>query len=168
MHPSDTAPALVALGASAQIAGPGGSRSLAMDDFHCPPSRDPQRETMLEEGELVTHIDLPAPAGGLRSSYRKIRGRGSWDFALAGVALALDFSVGRVSSARVVLSGAAPVPWRSREVEEVITGTSLDDGVIGRAAEAVVANAQPLQHNAYKVPLFKGMMEEELRKIREG
>ncbi len=168
VHPSDTAPALVALGATAQIAGPGGSRSLAMDDFHCPPSRDPQRETMLEEGDIVTHIDLPAPASGLRSSYRKVRGRGSWDFALAGVALALDFSGSRVSSARVVLSGAAPIPWRSREVEEVITGTSLDDGVIGRAAQAVVANAQPLQHNAYKVPLFKGVMEEELRKIREG
>jgi xanthine dehydrogenase YagS FAD-binding subunit len=123
---------------------------------------------MLEEGEIVTHLDVPPPVDGLHSSYRKIRGRGSWDFALAGVALALSFSGSRVSSARVVLSGAAPVPWRSQEVEEVIVGTSLEDGVIERAAEAAVADARPLQHNAYKIPLFKGMIEEELSKIRTG
>jgi xanthine dehydrogenase YagS FAD-binding subunit len=81
------------------------------------------------------------------------------------VALALEFSGDRVKKARVVLSGAAPIPWRAREVEEVITGKTLDSGTIAKAAEVVVQNARPLEHNGYKVPLFQGLLEEELSAI---
>ena len=113
VHPSDTAPALVALQASVVIAGPNGRRTVAVENFHVPPSEDYTRETVLEPAEIVTEIVLPPPADGLRSSYRKVRARRAWDFALAGVALAIVFTGDQTADSRVVLSGAAPVPWRS-------------------------------------------------------
>ena len=120
---------------------------------------------MLEQGELVTGISLPPPATGLRSSYRKVSARQSWDFALAGVALALVMDHDEVTKARVVLSGAAPVPWRSLEVEKVITGRKLDAATIRLASEAVIQGAKPMDQNVYKLPLFRGVIEEELKAI---
>jgi xanthine dehydrogenase YagS FAD-binding subunit len=155
VHPSDTAPALVALDALVRIAGPDGTRLVPPGKFHIPPGIDVQRETILKPNEIITEILLPPPAQGLRSSYRKVRARRSWDFALAGVALALRFDGERVTRASVVLSGAAPVPWRSKEVEEVITGKPINAERAARAAEAAVKNAQPLKGNGYKIPLFR-------------
>lgn len=94
-----------------------------------------------------------------------MRARRSWDFALAGVALALRFDGRRVVDGRVVLSGAAPTPWRSTEVEDAIRGRELDASVIAAAAQAVVAGAEPLEKNGYKLPLFQGVIEEELTRI---
>ncbi len=165
VHPSDTAPNLVALGAQVEIVGPGGSRRLAVSALHVLPAQDVERETWLEPGEIITAVNLPPPPKGLRSSYRKVRARRAWDFALAGVALALQFDGERVADGRVVLSGAAPVPWRSRPVEATIRGRSLGGDTIAAAAEAVVQGAQPLEKNAYKLPLFRGVMEEELLKL---
>jgi len=165
VHPSDTAPALVALGAGVRIAGPQGRRLVPLAEFHVPPSTDPQRETVLEPGELVIEITLPAPAPGLRSSYRKVRARGSWDFSLAGVALALQFDGDRVVAGRVVLSGAAPIPWRSAEAEAAITGQRLDQATARAAAEAAMQSAVALKRNGYKIPLFKGVIEEELLRL---
>ena len=91
-----------------------------------------------------------------------MRARQSWDFALAGVALALQFKEGRVEKARVVLSGAAPVPWRSKEAEERYHGKRLNADTVAQAAEAAVKNAEPLDQNGYKIPLFRGVIEEEL------
>jgi xanthine dehydrogenase YagS FAD-binding subunit len=166
VHSSDIAPALLALGATVRIAGPRDGRAVPLDEFFVPPSSDVERETVLEQGEVVTEILLPRPEVGLRSSYRKVRGRGAWDFALAGVALALVITDGRVAGGRVVLSGAAPIPWRSREVEEAIQGTALEPDVCRRAAEAAMRDAQPLKRNGYKVPLFRGVIEEALTAIR--
>jgi xanthine dehydrogenase YagS FAD-binding subunit len=165
VHPSDTAPALLALGASVEISGPTGSRTLALDEFFVPPSTDILRETVLAPNEIVTHVVIPAPPQGLRSSYRKVRARGSWDFALAGVALALTLDGDQVTGGRVVLSGAAPIPWRSHQVEEVITGRTIDAATAREAAEAAMRDAAPLKRNAYKIPLFKGVIQEELLRI---
>jgi xanthine dehydrogenase YagS FAD-binding subunit len=165
VHPSDTAPALVALEATVHIAGPKGRRKVTAGDFHVSPSKDPRRDTVLQQGEIVTGISLPRSATGLRSSYRKVRARQSWDFALAGVALALAFDGDKVARARVVLSGAAPVPWRSRAVEEMITGRKLDAETVKLAAESAIKNAEPMEQNAYKLPLFRGVIEEELSTI---
>jgi xanthine dehydrogenase YagS FAD-binding subunit len=127
---------------------------------------DVHRETVLSPGEIVTEIVLPS-AQGMRSSYRKVRARASWDFALAGVALALRFNNDVVTKARVVLSAAAPVPWRSKEVENAIIGQRLDADIMAKAGEAAVRDAQPLEQNDYKIPLFRGMIEEELTAIRK-
>ncbi|HUI68528.1 MAG TPA: xanthine dehydrogenase family protein subunit M [Nitrospirota bacterium] len=166
VHPSDTAPALAAFEASVRIVGPKGTRTVTVENFHVLPRIDVHRETVLGPGEIVTEIMLPA-AQGLRSSYRKVRARASWDFALASMALAIQFNNDVVAKARVVLGAAAPVPWRSRETENEILGRQLDADTVSKAAEAAVRQAQPLQYNDYKIPLFRGMIEEELFAIRK-
>jgi xanthine dehydrogenase YagS FAD-binding subunit len=163
VHPSDTAPALIALQAQVSITGPRGARTIPLQDFFVGPGTDPTKETVLKQGEVVTEILLPAPASGLRSSYRKVRERRAWDFALAGVALALQMQGGKVASGRVVLSGVAPIPWRSKDVENAIMGKALDAGTIAKAAEAAVKGAEPLKDNAYKVAVVQGMVEEALQ-----
>jgi xanthine dehydrogenase YagS FAD-binding subunit len=165
VHPSDTAPALIALNATARITGANGNRNLPLENFYILPSQDLERETVLGQGEVVTEIVLPPPIQGLRSSYRKVRARRSWDFALASVAIAVQFSGNQVAKARVVLGGAAPIPWRSKAVEKIITGKELDEKTVAEAAEALLKNAQPLEQNGYKIPLFRGLIKEELLKI---
>ncbi len=166
VHPSDIAPPLAALGAVCRISGPNSSRSVAVESFHVPATEDPRRETVLEVDEILTEVVLPPPAGGLRSSYRKVRTRGAWDFALAGVALAIVFDGDTVRSARIFLSGAAPVPWRATGVEAAITGKKLDAATIATASKAAVEGAEPLAENGYKLPLFEGLMTEQLEAIR--
>jgi xanthine dehydrogenase YagS FAD-binding subunit len=168
VHPSDTAPALVAYEASVRITGPGGPKSVPAAKFHVLPADDVQKETILKPNEIVTEIILPPPPQGLRSSYRKVRARQSWDFALAGVAFSFKFKDGLVERARVVLSGAAPIPWRCQETEKFVLNKRLDAGTVARAAEIAMKNAEPLEHNGYKVPLFRGLLEEELSLIAKG
>jgi xanthine dehydrogenase YagS FAD-binding subunit len=167
VHPSDTAPALVALQASVVIAGPNGRRTVAVENFHVPPSEDYTRETVLEPAEIITEIVLPPPAQGLRSSYRKVRARQAWDFALAGVALAIVFSGDQAADARVVLSGAAPVPWRCPEAEKVVKGRRLDQNCAAQAGAAAVKDAEPMTQNRYKIPLFRSLIEQQLTAIAQ-
>jgi xanthine dehydrogenase YagS FAD-binding subunit len=162
VHPSDIAPALVAYEARVEIAGAKGSRTVPVEKLYVLPGQEITRETILKAGEVVTAVLLPRPPEGLRSSYRKVRARGSWDFALAGVALALRLSGGKVAGARIVLAGAAPVPWRSPEAEEALAGRPLDEATVARAAAAAMKAARPLEHNGYKIDLFKGLLAEEL------
>jgi len=168
VHPSDTAPALVALGAAVRIVGPGGTRAVPVEAFHVLPSVDYRRETVLEPGEVVAEVVLPPPGSGLRSTYRKVRARASWDFALVGAALSLRLAGDVVREARVVLAGVAPVPWRAKAVEAALTGHRLDAATIDRAAAAAVKRAEPLAQNGYKVPLLRGLLEERLHAIARG
>jgi xanthine dehydrogenase YagS FAD-binding subunit len=165
VHPSDIAPVLIAYGTTVRVIGPKGTRSVPLEKFHVLPGEDVQKETVLKPNEVVTEILLQPPAEGLRSSYRKVRARRSWDFALAGVALAVQFRENHVVKGRVVLSGAAPIPWRSKEAEGVLAGKRLDTDTVAQAAEAAVKDAEPLDQNGYKIPLFRGMIEEELLAI---
>ncbi len=165
VHPSDTAPALMALQAKVSIAGPSGTKKVSIDDFFVGPGTDLTKETILKQGEVVTEILLPAPAAGLRSSYLKIRERKGWDLALVSVALALQMKDGKVAGGHVVLGGVAPVPWHSKEIENAIMGKALDAGTIAQAAEAAVKGAEPLKHNAYKVAMLRGALEEALQAI---
>jgi len=168
VHPSDTAPALVAFEATARVAGPDGIRTVPLSQFFVPPGENVAKEIILESNEILTEILLPPPGQGVRSSYRKVRARRSWDFSLAGMALVVRFNGKQVQRARVVLSGAAPIPWRSREVEEIITGRELNAETVAKAADAVVKNAEPMQKNGFKLPLFRGIVEEELTAIAKG
>lgn len=167
-HPSDAATALVANEATLRIAGPKGMKLLPIEKFYILPSQDVEKETVLNSNEILTEILLPPQPKNLRSSYRKVRARQSWDFALAGVALALKFKEDRVERARVVLSGAAPIPWRSKEAEQVLIGNRLNTDTIKRTVDAAVKNAQPLEKNGYKIPLFRGILEEELQAIAKS
>jgi xanthine dehydrogenase YagS FAD-binding subunit len=162
VHPSDTAPMLMALGASVRVAGPGGERTLPMEEFFVLPSDDLHRETVLADGEMVTDVLVPEPARGLVSSYRKVRERGAWDFALTSVALAIQLAGRRVEAARVVLGGVAPIPWRSPEAERALAGNELNETTIQAAAEAATRGAEPLEQNGYKVPLVRGAVEASL------
>jgi len=166
VHPSDTAPALIALGAHVTLVGRAATRTLPLEAFFVLPEADPERETVLAPGEIVTGVEMPGPLPGLVSSYRKVRTRAAWDFALVGVAVALRLASGVVKDPRIVLSGVAPVPWRSRDAEAALAGARLDTQSIARAAEAALARAEPLAGNAYKVPLARGLLESQLASLR--
>ncbi len=165
VHPSDTAPALIACGAAVRLVGPSGSRLVPVEGLYVLPKVDVKRETVLKPGEIISEIILPKPAEGSKSSYRKARARRSWDFALVGTAFAVEFKDGKIQKARVVFSGVAPVPWRSNEVEEAITGRKLDAQTVSKAAAMAVKNAEPLEGNEYKVPMLMGLVEEELLRL---
>jgi xanthine dehydrogenase YagS FAD-binding subunit len=120
------------------------------------------KENVLEPGDVVTEVLLEAPPSDARGAYRKVRARGSFDFALAGAAIALAVADGKVRTARVVLSGVAPVPWRSAEAEQALVGKPLDAATAEAAAAAAVKAAVPLAENGYKVPLVRGILEETL------
>jgi xanthine dehydrogenase YagS FAD-binding subunit len=160
VHPSDTAPALVALDAKVNILGRRGTRLVPISSFFVLPKDSLVKENVLEPGEIVTEILLDAPPAGARSTYRKVRERASFDFALAGAAIVLVIAEGKVKTARVVLSGVAPVPWRSTEAEKAIIGKPLDATAVAFAAEAAVKGAMPMADNGYKVPLVRGILEE--------
>jgi len=168
VHPSDIAPILSALGASVRVSGPKGDRLVPVQTLFVLPQENVLKETALGNGEIVTEVLLPKPPPGLRSSYRKVRGRRAWDFALVGVAMAVVLKGDRVERCGIVLSGAAPVPWRSLLAEQVLTGNRLDSKAAAKAAEAAVKDAQPLEHNGYKVPMFRAIVEEELARHAQG
>jgi xanthine dehydrogenase YagS FAD-binding subunit len=165
VHPSDTAPVLAAFNAVVHISGPDGERTIPVSRLHVPPSENPTRELSLSPGEIITSIYLPPVKTTVRSSYRKIRTRRAWDFALAGVALVLDMDGPKVNSASVYLSGCAPIPWHAVEVEETISGRELNQRIIDQAAERAVSQARPLSKNQYKVQLVKGVVREELSNL---
>ena len=168
VHPSDTAPALVALDAQVSIAGPKGVRTIPLASFFVLPAVNATKENVLTPGEILTDILLDPPPAGARSAYRKVRERGAFDFALAGAAVMVALSGGKVQTARVVLSGVAPAPWRSAEAEKALVGRSLDGAAAAAASAAAVKNATPLPQNEFKVPLVGGVLEETLIRLSEG
>ena len=167
VHPSDTASALMVLDASVLIMSDGEVKSIPLQDFFVLPEKDVTRENILEHGDVITEIVIPPSRNGTASSYRKVRSRGSWDFATAGTAIALTFRENRVDSVRIVLSGAAPIPWRLTEAEEAITGSELGEKDIEKACEIALQGAQALSQNKYKIELFKGIIEEELTDLKK-
>ncbi len=153
VHPSDCAPALIALNGSVAIAGPKGSRTVPLEKFFVLPSENVFKENILQPNEIVTEVIVPAPAAGTRSHYMKIRHKESFDWALSGAAVALVMSGDTVKDARIVLSGVAPIPWRSPEAEAVLKGQKLTAALADQAGAAAVAKAKPMGKNGYKVPL---------------
>ena len=167
VHPSDTAPALVALNAEARVVGPAGERVVPLEKFFVLPSTSVEKENVLERNEIVTDIVIPPPPAEQKTSYRKVRGRGAWDFALASLAMAVVVTAGRITQARIVLGGVAPIPWRSDAVEKTVVGKRLDIRTVAQAAEAAVKGATALEQNAYKIPLVRGIVTEALTALIE-
>jgi xanthine dehydrogenase YagS FAD-binding subunit len=158
-HPSDMCVALAALEANVRVQGPHGERTIAIDDFHRLPGENPAMDTTLQPDELVLSIDLPKSPYMRHSHYLKVRDRASYEFALVSVAAGLEFEGtgrgGRIHSSRIALGGVAHKPWRAREAEAVLDGSSLDTSLIERAAEAAVSGAKSYRDNAFKVELAK-------------
>ena len=157
-HPSDMAVALVALDAVVRVLGPNGERAIPLTSFHRLPGDEPQRDTVLEHGELITAVDLPELAFATRSHYRKVRDRASYAFALVSVAAAIDVADGIVRDVRIAFGGVAHVPWRARKAEAVLRGAPATEEVFLQAAEAELADARPLRDNAFKVPLARNVL----------
>jgi xanthine dehydrogenase YagS FAD-binding subunit len=162
VHPSDTAAALAALQAQLMIAGPAGSKAVKIEDFFVGPDKSIQKENILAPNEIVTEIDLPPISGRVRSSYRKIRARRAWDFALASVGLVLQFENENVSRARIVLGGVGPYPWRAVAAEKLLIGKKIDGALAAAAGHAAIDGASPLRDNEYKVQIVQGAVEESI------
>ena len=157
-HPSDMAVAMVALDAMVRVLGPSGDRSIPLVHFHRLPGDEPQRDTVLDHGELITAVDLPPLAFATRSHYRKVRDRASYAFALVSVAAAIDVVDDMVRDVRIAFGGVAHVPWRARKAEAVLRGARATEEAFRRAADAELADAQPLRENAFKIPLARNTL----------
>jgi xanthine dehydrogenase YagS FAD-binding subunit len=154
-HPSDMAVALAALDAVVRIQGPHGERGIPLREFYLKPGDHPERETVLEPGELITAVELPALPWARRSTYLKVRDRASYAFALASAAVALDLDGGLVRGARVALGGVGTVPWRSREAERALEGKRAGVEAFRSAADAALRGAVPHHENGFKLPLAR-------------
>ena len=164
VHPSDVAPALVALGARARIAGPGGVRVTPFEAFFLPPGLDASRENTLGPADILTDILLPPSPAGWATTYRRASEPAS-GYALAGVAAAALVIERSVADVSVVLGAAAPVPWRSREAEAQLIGREPGPRLVREAADAAMADAAPLADNRYKVDLFRSLLVESLEDV---
>src|SRR4029077_13151034 len=166
-NPSDMSVAMAALEATIHVQGPKGQRSVPIGDFHLLPGTTPNRETVLEPGDLITHVTLPAPTPGSRSLYIKLRDRASYEFALASAAVVVTTSGGKITRARVALGGVGTKPWRSPEAEGELTNQSATDDVFQKAADVALRNAKPQSQNGFKVELAKRCLMHALKTVTQ-
>ncbi|CCH32092.1 xanthine dehydrogenase family protein subunit M [Actinosynnema sp. NPDC047251] len=165
VHPSDMAVALAALDAEVRVHGPAGQRTIPVLDLHRLPGEEPHRDTVLSPADLITAVDLPPLPAGARSLYRKVRDRASFAFALVSVAVVAQIADGTVREVRIALGGVAHKPWRARRAEEVLRGRAPDPDVFREAADAELADAEPLPGNAFKIPLARNTIVSALRDL---
>src|SRR4051794_32527582 len=159
-HPSDMAVALAAIGGHVRVSAPDGERAIAIPGLHRLPGDEPQRDTVLEPGELITALELEplAPALAARSTYRKVRERASFSFAVVSVAAALEVAGGVVRDCRIALGAVAHGPWRAWRAEDALRGAPATRHSFAAAADAELAQAEPLRDNAFKVPLARNLL----------
>jgi xanthine dehydrogenase YagS FAD-binding subunit len=158
VHPSDTATALLALNASAEIAGPSGRRTVAFDDYFIGPRTDVLRENVLEHDELLVNVQAPALASGTKMAWIKLKDRQVYDFAVTSVAVVANIQNGIWEDGRIVLGGVAPVPWRAKVVEDALVGKDVNSAI--KTASALIRNeARPLSNNQHKVNIAIGLTE---------
>ena len=162
-NPSDMCVAMAALEATIHVQGPKGPRAISFGDFHLLPGSTPHRETVLEPGDLITHVTLPPPTKGSRHVYLKLRDRASYEFALASAAVVLTIAGGNVTRARIALGGVGTKPWRSHEAEAVLAGRPANDANFRKAAEAAMRGAKPQSENGFKIELARRCLTHALR-----
>lgn len=166
VHPSDLAPMLLALGATVSVTGATGKRVIPLDKFFTLPSDgNIRRENVLKNDDIITQINVPASALAAKSTYLKFKERDSLDFALASAAVALRLGPNEaVRESRIVLGGVAPIPWRVPAAERFLVGKKLTPQVLSEVAKIALAEAKPLEKNAYKVPLAQTLVRRALAK----
>jgi xanthine dehydrogenase YagS FAD-binding subunit len=167
-HPSDMCVALAALDAEVRVAGPNGERSIAFADYHRLPGDEPWRDNILERGELVTAIDLPAEGFSSHYTYLKLRDRLSYAFALVSVAAALKMEGGRISQARLALGGVAHKPWRRPEAEQALAGQEPSPRSFAAAADALLEGARGQGQNDFKIDLARRAIARALQQAAAG
>jgi xanthine dehydrogenase YagS FAD-binding subunit len=166
-HPSDFAVALAALDARVNVVGVDGVRSVPVTELYRLPGDEPERDTVLQHGELVDRIEVPSSSFATRSAYRKVRDRASFAFALVSVAAALDVADGTVRDVRVALGGVAPRPWRATVAEAALRGRPATAANFVDAISAELESAAPLPGNAFKVPLARNVVARVLEDLAE-
>ncbi len=166
-HPSDMAVAMMALDAIIQVQGRNGLRSIPISDFYLVPGSTPDRETVLEHGDLITGVELPMTGLAARSHYVKVRDRASYAFAMTSVAAALDVQGGVIKAARIALGGVGTKPWRALEAEKKLVGQLANQEAYRAAAAAAVEGAKPQKHNAFKIELTKRTVMRALETVGE-
>ena len=154
-NPSDMCVAMAALEAVIHVTGPKGSRAIPIGDFHLLPGTTPDRETVLQPGDLITHVTLPPPVAGSKQIYLKLRDRASYEFALASAAVVITIASGNVTRVRIGLGGVGTKPWRSPEAEAALAGQRANPANFRKAAEAALRGAKPQSENAFKIELAK-------------
>jgi xanthine dehydrogenase YagS FAD-binding subunit len=154
-HPSDMCVAMAALDAVIHVTGPGGERDIPITEFHVPYGDDPSRLNVLQKGELITHVDLPAMPWAKRSHYLKVRDRASYEFALASAAVVLNLDGRTIRDARIALGGVASKPWRAAAAEMRLIGQEAAEGLFNAAADDALRGAKPQKYNAFKIELAK-------------
>ena len=163
VSPSDTAPALIALDAQMVIRSRGSERVVNAADYFVGPDIDITRMTVLQPGELLTAIRIPAAWAGARFYFEKVRDRQVWDFPLVNVASAIKADGGRIAEARIAVGAVAARPLRLREVEQAIVGRPLSDETASMAGEMAIEGAFALRHNGYKIPLMRNLVRRAVR-----
>jgi xanthine dehydrogenase YagS FAD-binding subunit len=158
VHPSDTAPALVALEAKFRIVGPSGERVVPAADFFVLPQKDATKENVLAADEVLAGVQLPSAHAGRRSTYNKVLDREAWTHAVVSAAVVLDMDNEVCRRASIVLGGVAPIPWRLPNVERLLTGQRVTPELAAKAGEEAIAGAQKLSKNAYKLPMTKALV----------
>ena len=164
VNPSDTAPALIALDAQMVIRSSSGERVVSAEDFFIGPGTDITRMSVLQPGDLLTTIRVPATFAGAHFYFEKVRDRQVWDFPLVNVASAILANNGIIEEARIAVNGVAPRPLRMTAVENAGRGESLDDTTAERVSELAVSGAKPLRHNAYKIPLMRNLVKRSIQR----
>jgi xanthine dehydrogenase YagS FAD-binding subunit len=154
-NPSDMNVALAALEATVHVRGTKGARNIAIEEFHVVPGDHPERETVLEPGDLITHVTLPPPSPGGRSLYLKLRDRASYEFALASAAVEVTVADAKIARARVALGGVATKPWRSKDAEAALVGRAPGADAFREAADVALRGAVPRSQNGFKIELAK-------------
>jgi xanthine dehydrogenase YagS FAD-binding subunit len=167
-NPSDMCVAMAALEATIHVQGQKGSRDIAFGDFHLLPGSTPNHETVLEPGDLITHVTLPPPRSGSRQVYLKLRDRASYEFALASAAVMISVTGGNVSYARIAMGGVGTKPWRSREAETALAGKPANTANFRNAAEAALRGAKAQSENGFKIELAKRCLVHALQTAANG
>ena len=162
-NPSDMCVAMAALEATIHVQGQKGSRAIPISDFHLLPGNTPNRETVLEPGDLITHVTLPRPISGSKQVYLKLRDRASYEFALASAAIVMTIARGKVKQVRIAMGGVGTKPWRSPEAEAALVGKPADAVNFRKAAEAALREAKPQSENKFKIELAKRCLTHALR-----
>jgi xanthine dehydrogenase YagS FAD-binding subunit len=158
VHPSDTAPALVALDAQFKIVSSKGERTVAARDFFTLPAVNAVTENILKDGEVLAEVRVPAAAPGTRSKYAKVMDRETWTHAIVSAAVSLQIQDGICRAARIVLGGVAPIPWALPAVDSMLAGKPITEALAADAGKLAVAGARPLAKNGYKVPLTEALV----------